>query len=285
MVNSNQSPALTIVTVVKDNIEGLKQTVASIEKQNYLNVEHVVVDGSSTDGTKEWLEEYKPRYSVKFISELDDGIYDAMNKGIHLASGNYVQFLNGGDSLINEDVLQQVELSWVEHNWDWAYGGIRYIDADRHPIREYNLRPFNRKRVSRGLGFVPHPATYASRELLIRLEGFDKKFGFSADQELAIRMSKNSKPYELAQVLVNYLIVGAHGESSFYATARRYQKIRAENSLRVMNSPLLDEIYTRILAINWSIRPLLRNHLESLKQKLSRSQGSSSRGVGERTDV
>lgn len=258
MEQPERKPVLTIVTVVWNNIEGLKQTTDSIQQQNYEAVEHVVIDGYSTDGTREWLRNYKPNYAVRFISEPDDGIYDAMNKGMKLASGEYIQFLNGGDALASQNVLAEVEKSWRENKWDWAYGGIKYIDENRRPIREYQLSPFSRRRVSRGLAFVPHPSTYASRELLLQLGGFDSKFGFSADQELAVRMSLTSKPYELKKVLVEYLIVGAHGASSYLATSRRYQQIRFNNHLVILGSTLIDNLYTSILALFWTMRPKVR---------------------------
>jgi glycosyltransferase involved in cell wall biosynthesis len=91
-------PKLTVVTIVYNNVRDIERTVLSVLNQTYPNIEYLIIDGSSTDGTLELLKKYEGRLA-KLISEKDEGIYDAMNKGLALASGDYILFMNSGDEI------------------------------------------------------------------------------------------------------------------------------------------------------------------------------------------
>ncbi|MBS9375450.1 glycosyltransferase family 2 protein [Rhodococcus sp. B50] len=250
----DQLPCISIVTVVRNNLQGLITTAESIQRQKYNKIEHVIVDGASTDGTLDWLAAYKPNYRVSFISEPDNGIYDAMNKGINLASGDVVQFLNGGDELASDSVLNIVAQSYHESRWDWAYGQIRYVNGKYERIREYSFSPFSLKKLSMGLAFTPHPATFVKRSGIETMGGFRSEFGFSADQEMAVRLGKQASPSIIDTVITNYLIEGAHGASKPADTARRYARIRRANGLLVGGSRVLDAGFTIALATFWTAR-------------------------------
>jgi glycosyltransferase involved in cell wall biosynthesis len=95
-------PKLTVVTIVYNNVRDIERTVLSVLNQTYSNIEYLVIDGASTDGTLELLKKYEGRLT-KLISESDEGIYDAMNKGLALASGDYILFMNSGDEIYTSD--------------------------------------------------------------------------------------------------------------------------------------------------------------------------------------
>lgn len=120
----NNSPMFSVITVCRNNYNGLVRTHESILSQNYSKYEWIVIDGASTDGSKEYLEGL-PKESCSWISEPDNGLYDAMNKGIDCANGHYLLFLNSGDVLAAQDVLQMVA-STITAN---KYPGFIYGDA------------------------------------------------------------------------------------------------------------------------------------------------------------
>lgn len=129
---SNASPFFSIISVSFNNIAGLKKTLTSLEKQEFKNFEVIIVDGGSSDGTQDFVKKVN-HSSIKFISEKDKGIYDAQNKGVKLASGKYLLFLNAGDSFQNDQVLQKIKDS-AKMSEDILYGDILMIDREKRQI-------------------------------------------------------------------------------------------------------------------------------------------------------
>lgn len=258
-----KNPTISIVTVVWNNLEGLKITAASIATQIGAQIEHIVVDGASQDGTVEWLKKYEPSYPTLLISEPDDGLYDAMNKGLRMATGDLVLFLNGGDSFCSSDILGFVSDEWRNSDWQWAYGGINYIDSNRNVLSDFKLVPFQARRVQLGLTYIPHPATFMSRDLLSQLQGFRPEFGWSADQELGVRAALIEAPHVWSRSLTDFLVGGAHSQGSLADVARRYAKIRHANGLEFLGSSVLDSLYTNLIGTYWSTRASLSRRLKS----------------------
>ena len=120
---------ISIITVVRNNASTIKDTIDSVLKQTYSNVEYIVIDGSSTDGTIEIIQGYK-KYIKKFISEKDKGVYDAMNKGINLATGDVIGLLNGDDVYFDETVLQNVANAFKKNESDCVYGDLYYVERN-----------------------------------------------------------------------------------------------------------------------------------------------------------
>lgn len=246
-----------------NNLDGLRLTAANVQNQDYVNIQHVIVDGASEDGTPEWLQGYNPIFDAKKISEPDDGLYDAMNKGLAMATGDLVVFLNGGDTFCDEKVLTYVASEWSLGSWSWGYGGINYISSDRQYLSSYNLVPFQPRRVQLGLAYVPHPATFMSRDLLLELEGFRPEFGWSADQDLGVRAALHSAPAVWPRPLTDFLVGGAHSQGSLRDVAERYSRIRSQNDLTVMRSPLADRIFTASIGHYWTIRSWVSSRFKS----------------------
>jgi glycosyltransferase involved in cell wall biosynthesis len=255
-------PLISVVTVVWNNLSGLETTSTNLSGQTYSKVEHVVIDGASTDGTPEWLESYGPKYPVTKISEPDGGLYQAMNKGLDLAKGDLVIFLNGGDTFATNDVLEFVAGSWSNEDWHWGYGGINYIDSQRRVLSNFQLLPFAPRRVQLGLTYVPHPATFMSRELLTQLGGFRPEFGWSADQELGVRAAIREMPAVWPRTLTDFLVGGAHSQGSLLDVARRYALIRSANNVPVLRSSMADKIYTGIVGRFWTTRAWASSRLK-----------------------
>lgn len=256
-------PFISVVTVVWNNLDGLQVTAANVGSQDYDRIQHVVIDGASSDGTPEWLETYVPRFETRKVSEPDGGLYEAMNKGLALATGDLVVFLNGGDTFCDDGVLAFVASQWANGSWSWGYGGINYINSERQRLSSYNLVPFQPRRVQLGLAYVPHPATFMSRGLLAQLKGFRPEFGWSADQELGVRAGILAAPAVWARPLTDFLVGGAHSQGTLRDVAKRYSKIRTANGLAVGRSATIERVFTELLAAYWTGRAWASSRLKS----------------------
>lgn len=119
-------PTISVITVTYNALDALKATAQSVVGQDYANMEYLIVDGGSTDGTVPWIERFhsqEQRIDIRFVSERDNGIYDAMNKGVAMSNGDYCIFMNAGDTFVSSTVLSDV-ISRMEKNTDVVYGDI-----------------------------------------------------------------------------------------------------------------------------------------------------------------
>ena len=139
MTNSNLLPRISIITVTKNNKHGLASTFDSIANQDYSNYEYIVIDGASIDGSDELINQYKHIVS-KVIIEADDGIYHAMNKGISIAEGEWLLFMNAGDAFATESSLTET-VSVIDEQTDVVYSDWLYIENGR--LIKANIRKFN----------------------------------------------------------------------------------------------------------------------------------------------
>lgn len=264
-------PTISVVTAIKNNIKGLKWTIASLEEQTWSQIEHVVIDADSVDGTKCFLEHYAPRYKVNYVSEPDAGIYDGMNKGANKSTGDIILFLNGGDRLTSPSILEEVARDWETNKWSWAFGGINYVDAVGHVVGKYNVKDKLEAKVPLGLAYYPHPSTFFSTTLYRELDGYRDGYGWSADQELMIRAAKIAKPRILSQVVTDFAIGGAHTQGSYHDFFYRYRKIRTDNDLMVANRDVIDWLYTKFISNFWTARSTLGDiRKRILKKEISR---------------
>ncbi len=183
---------ISVITVCKNARDMLRRTMESVFSQIYPQVEYLVIDGASSDGTGDLLKEYeqkiRPSLCFKWISEPDSGIYEAMNKGITMARGDLLTFLNAGDRYLDETVLSGVA-SEVEQHPDFLIytGGVCGLSKDRR--RLCNFQPFH-TRVDRYYFFwetLPHPATFYRREVFERCGLFDTSFQIAGDYEHFVR--------------------------------------------------------------------------------------------------
>ena len=125
---------LSIITINLNNRDGLQKTIDSVVSQTFRDFEWIVIDGGSTDGSKELIEQYADHFSY-WVSEPDKGIYNAMNKGIKVAKGEYLQFLNSGDWLVDEKALERC--FWHESKADIAYGDLWFCNGEEKERYKY----------------------------------------------------------------------------------------------------------------------------------------------------
>lgn len=189
---SLNEPVVTVITVVFNGAKTIENTIQSVIGQNYHNVEYIIVDGGSADGTLDILDKYSGNIDC-WVSEKDAGIYDAMNKGIALAGGDIVGFLNADDFFADLSVLEQVAGAFRDASTEACYADLVYVDAHTlKPVRYWRSRPFLHGMFA--LGWCPpHPTFYVRKSVVDHHGGFDLSFRLAADAELMIRYLEEGK--------------------------------------------------------------------------------------------
>jgi glycosyltransferase involved in cell wall biosynthesis len=231
-------------------LDGLIYTVNSVENQTYRKYEHIVVDGLSSDGTVEYCDETQKRLaSFDYISEKDRGIFDAYNKGARLANGDLLVFVNSSDGLTDPSVLAFVAEEWSDSgNWLWGYGAMRFTDSNRMPFTGTVQAPFSRRKFQLGRQYIPHPASYVSRELFRDQGGYDESFGTAADQEFFMRVSQKHAPAVWIRFLADFMAGGVHSSESIWHTEALWHQMRVKNGVPIANSRRVDRVASVALA-------------------------------------
>lgn len=194
-----ESPKVSIITVVLNGVETIEGTIKSVLSQDYKGIEYIIVDGGSTDGTLDILKKYHDRIQ-KYISEPDDGIYNAMNKGVRLSSGDIVATLNGNDVYANRSIVGEM-IDFIENrSLDAAYGDLVYVDkGDLEKVTRV-WRPGEYKKGAFRYGWViPHPTFFCRKQIFEKYGYLNEKFQVAADFELLLRF------IEKHQIKVGYL--------------------------------------------------------------------------------
>lgn len=181
---------ISLITVSYNSAATIRDTFNSVLAQTYDNIEYIVVDGASSDGTVDIIREYEPLFNgrMRWISEKDSGLYDAMNKGLKMASGEVVGILNSDDFFTSEDILAGVAYSLDRNDIDAVYGDVHYVAGNnlKKCVRYYSSKRFRRWQMR--LGFIPaHPSFYARRELFEKYGYYATDYKIAADFDLLLR--------------------------------------------------------------------------------------------------
>lgn len=184
---------ITVVTAVYNAKDTVVNAIESVLNQSYSNVETIVIDGGSTDGTKEIIEEYRDRLDL-FISEPDNGIYDAFNKGIKYATGDIVGFLNADDLYDNIGVLSCIAEAFSTSGIEAVYGDLVYVyqaEPDK-VIRYWKSGTYSLSKLKYGW-MPPHPTFYVRRSIYEMVGGFDVSFHIASDYDCMLRILGHHK--------------------------------------------------------------------------------------------
>lgn len=217
-------PTFSIITVTYNAEATLEETIQSVITQTYRHVEYIIVDGASKDGTLAIIHRYR-NYIARVVSEPDRGLYDAMNKGISLATGDYLCFLNAGDSLHEDDTLQQLVHTLHGRTClpDVIYGETALVDVHGHFVRMRRLRApevLTWKSFRQGM-LVCHQAFFARRDLV---EPYDLRYRFSADFDWCIRIMKKSHVLHNTHLtLIDYLDEGMTTQNQQASLRERFR--------------------------------------------------------------
>lgn len=199
-------PKLSVITVVYNNVRDIERTLLSVLNQTYTHIEYIIIDGASTDGTLQVIERYKSQISI-LISEKDKGIYDAMNKGLSVATGDYVLFMNSGDEIYATDTVEQVFAS--EPDADIYYGeteminnAVQSLGRRRHKAPEQ----FTWRNFKYGMS-ISHQAIYIRRTLTEPYRY--PQYELSADIDWILSAARKArKIVNVHQYVAKYLVGG-----------------------------------------------------------------------------
>lgn len=182
---------ISLITTTYNSGTTFEDTIKSVLKQSYItDLEYIIIDGLSHDNTVDLIRRYEPCFNgkLKWISEPDRGLYDAMNKGIRMATGDVIGILNSDDFFTSDDVLQKVAEGFADNEVDAVYGDIHFVHADdlNRCVRYYSSKIFRRGLMR--LGFIPaHPSFYCRRECFEKYGGYKTDYKIAADFDLLLR--------------------------------------------------------------------------------------------------
>jgi glycosyltransferase involved in cell wall biosynthesis len=215
------NPKLSVITIVYNNAKDIERTMLSVLNQTYKNIEYIIIDGASTDGTLEIINKYQSRLA-KFISETDKGIYDAMNKGLALATGDYVLFMNSGDEIYAPETVEEVLATSASA--DIYYGETEMYDENWKSLgqrRHQAPESFNWKSFRLGMS-VSHQAIYIKRSLT---EPFNLQYKYSSDIDWILKIAKKSSNIVNTHMYVAKYLVGGMSKKKHWASLKERFKI------------------------------------------------------------
>ena len=184
----NSNLKISIITVSFNSVETIRDTIKSIISQDYENIEYILIDAGSTDGTLDIIKEYEG-YINYFSSEEDDGIYDGMNKGISVASGEVVGILNSDDFYPNSYIVSNVARTFEKRNCDAVYGDLVYVkfyDTDKI-VRYWQSGNYSVKKIKNGW-MLPHPTFFVKREMYEKYGYYNTELKSAADYEMILKL-------------------------------------------------------------------------------------------------
>jgi glycosyltransferase involved in cell wall biosynthesis len=213
---------ISLITIVYNAQDTIQKCIESVIGQNYPDIEYIIVDGGSTDNTLQIINQYRPQIHV-LVSEPDQGIYDAMNKGIALATGEIVGTLNADDFFNGLDVLSLVAQAFLNHDTDIVYGNLDYVNPAGKVIRKWSSGQCGKKSFNRGF-MPPHPTFYCKRYLFKKLGFYELEYGSAGDYELMVRFMHKYrvKSFYLNKVMVK-MQVGGVSNKNFINRVKAWQ--------------------------------------------------------------
>ena len=205
---------VSIITAVFNAVGTIETAIQSLLKQD-VDVEHIVIDGGSTDGTRDVLTKYETQMA-KLVTEPDEGIYDALNKGITLATGDVVGVLHADDMFAAPDVLHTVADAFAQTSVQACYGDLLYVDVSNtdNVKRYWQSNPFLKRRFRWGW-MPPHPTFFVRREVFSKFGSYRMDLGSAADYELMLRfLLKHSITCKYIPKIITKMRVGGTSNAS-----------------------------------------------------------------------
>lgn len=206
---------ISVVTAVFNRASTLDECLRSVQAQHWPEIEHILIDGGSTDGSMDIVRRHR-HHLAHVVSEPDKGVYDALNKGLAAASGDVVGFLHTDDAYTSAQSLDAVAHAFENPAVDAVYGDLVYVSKDdtSRVVRYWQAGTFQRQRLTQGW-MPPHPTFYARRSVYARLGGFDTRYRIAADYENMLRLLWHGQvqPAYIPQVLVRMRMGGVSNNS------------------------------------------------------------------------
>ncbi len=246
---------VSIITVCLNSEKTIESTIKSVLNQTYSNIEYIIIDGKSTDKTMQIVERYKDGIAL-VISEKDTGIYEAMNKGVMMAKGEVVSFLNSDDFYHDKFVVKKVVDAIRYKKMDAVYGDLLFIpendDLEVNSARIWRPKEYSRKKVLFGWHF-PHPTFFVKKSYFTKFGNFDTQFKIASDYDLMTRflLKGNLSPFYIPEVLVKMRLGGVSNQIKNKAQAwHEVFKIFKKNGMSMRFALLI----TRWLIFHFHLR-------------------------------
>ena len=208
-----QDPKISIITVAYNAQNTIERCINSVLQQTFKNIQYIIIDGGSTDNTVKIINKYRANIDV-FVSESDNGVYDAMNKGIALATGDVIGTINADDFFADNNVLYSIAKAFAEQDTAILYGNLDYIDPNDKVVRKWRSGKY-RKGIFNWGWMPPHPTFYCKKSLFEKLGGYKLDYGSAGDYELMLRFihRNNINAYYLNKVLIKMVVGGISNKS------------------------------------------------------------------------
>lgn len=224
---------ISIITVCYNSAKTIEKTILSVVNQTHKDIEYIIVDGKSKDDTIEIIEKYNSNVT-KWISESDKGLYDAMNKGIAMATGDIIGILNSDDTFHSNTVIEEISNFHEQNNIDASVGNIIQHKVNSQIIRLYSSKNWNPGKLK--IGFMPpHPSIFFKKELFNKFGLYDLGFKIGADYELITRFFlKNKIIWKYSGITTTAMLVGglsSSGFSSYKLITKEIQKALSMNGV------------------------------------------------------
>lgn len=224
---------ISIITVCYNSSATIEKTILSVASQTYKNIEYIIIDADSKDNTLAIIKKHQDKIS-DWISEPDKGLYDAMNKGIHLATGDLIGILNSDDTFNSNTVIEEIASFHNQNNIGASVGNIMQHRENGNIVRVYSSKYWSPEKLK--IGFMPpHPSIFFKRELFNKFGQYDLGFKIGADYELITRFFlKNNITWKYSGITTTSMLVGglsSSGASSYKLITKEIQKALRMNGV------------------------------------------------------
>lgn len=242
---------ISIITTTYNSEKTVAETLESVLAQDYTDYEHIIVDGASKDNTMKIVKQYEEKYGgkLKYISEKDKGLYDAMNKGIEMATGDVIGLLNSDDKYANNQVLSKIANAIKKTNSDGIHANLLYMDPETmtKPVRKWITKSTN---IRKG-NITAHPTLYLKKEVYDEVGNYNLDYKIVADYDFMIRVLKDNK-YKLEHIN-EYLIhmraggVSSNGLKGYVNNMKEAYKVLKNNKVKPAAIIVLIRIFKTIM--------------------------------------
>lgn len=244
-------PKVSLITVSYNSEKTIRDTIESVLSQNHEAIEYIIIDGGSTDSTLEIINSYKDRIKI-VVSEPDQGIYDAMNKGVRLSSGDIIGVINSDDFYPNKEVISSVVEKFIQNPSSMlVLGAIDFVKTSdiNTSVRKFTTRYFTPKLMRFGI-MPPHPAAFIKKSAYLKVGEYKLGYKIAADFDLLLRMLKvNRLPFsKLNQVCVRMRLggVSTEGVTSFQVISRELLQSLNENNVYSNSAFVLLRVLSKV---------------------------------------
>ena len=235
---------ISIITVCRNNEIGLRKTIDSVISQTYEDLEYIIIDGGSTDGTINIIAEYQKQFPIILVSEKDEGIYDAMNKGANLATGDWLNFMNAGDTFYDKDSINRV-IPFLKDEFDIVYGNTEIVYKDFKTIKD---EPEPGKL---WMGRIPHQSSFIKSSTMKKYD-YNKDNKIVADLEFFMSVYHNGGKIEkINQIISSFAKDGVTEKMGEQVITDAYKTVKK------FNPRIIVDVYYNILKIKPFIKRLL----------------------------